>query len=89
MIKTIMFDEKCFHWSDNYDLNRAFIESNTNWLYDIFNYKGYIYLDRIYEVFGAKWNPDEPNDCIRYGVNQFMLSWIHLGHNKFEINIYY
>lgn len=89
MVKTIMFDEKCSHWSDNYYLNMAFIESNTKWLYDIFNYKGYIYLDRIYEIFGAEWNPDEPNGCIRYGVNQFVLSWTNLGHNKFEINIYY
>ena len=89
MVKTIIFDESNVNWVNNYKINRLSIEQYTRVLYDRLRLKGYVYLDRIYDTFGANWNPEEPNDCIRYGVNQFVLSETHLNDNRFEINIYY
>ena len=91
MVKTIVFDAKNPCWSCNYDNNKAFIEMQTRWIYNFIKSRGYVYLDRIYDTFKAYWNPDESNDCIRYGngINDFMMSWTHLGDNRFEIRIYY
>lgn len=89
MVKTFIFDEKSPYWSHNYKVNKCFIEMQTRWIYDFIKLQGYVYLDRIYNIFTAYWNPDESNDCIRYGVNDFVMSWTHLGDNRFEIRIYY
>ncbi len=89
MVKTFMFDKMSPYWSHDHEINKMFIEMNTRWLYDFFKLDGYVYLNKIYNIFGAYWNPDEPNDCIRYGVNDFVMSWTDLGDNRFEINIYY
>lgn len=89
MVKTIIFDEKSPYWSHDRKTNIAFIEMQMRWIYDFIKLSGYVYLDRIYNTFTAYWDPDEPNDCIRYGVNDFVLSWTDLGDNRFEIKIYY
>ena len=74
MVDTFIFDEMSPYWSNNYDLIKA---------------NGYVYLDKIYDNFAVNWNPDKSNDCIRYGINDFMLSWRDLGNSRFEIRIYY
>lgn len=90
MVKIFIFDDKTSpYWSHNYEVNKSFIETRIRWIYDFIELKGYIYLDRIYNTFAAHWDPDEPNECIRYGSNDFMLSWEDLGNNRFEIRIYY
>ena len=89
MVKTFIFDEASPYWSHSYENNRSFIEMQTRWIYDLINVQGYMYLNRIYENFGVRWNTDESNDCIRYNTNNFILSWADLGDNRFEIRIYY
>lgn len=89
MVKTFIFDAMSPYWSYNHEVNKMFIETQMRWIYDFFKLRGYIYLDRIYDNFTTIWNPDEPNDCIRYGVNDFVMLWTDLGDNRFEIKIYY
>lgn len=89
MVKTFIFDKTSPYWCQSYEINKIFIEMNAHWLYDFFKSNGYVYLNKIYNTFGAYWDSYEPNDCIRYGSNDFVLSWTDLGGNQFEINIYY
>lgn len=89
MVNTFIFDEMSPYWSNNYNFNKSFIEMQTHWIYDFIKANGYVYLNKIYDTFAVNWNPDESNDCIRYGINDFMLSWRDLGNSRFEIRIYY
>lgn len=88
MVKTIIFDNRSFRWSDNYEVNRMLIECTTQWLYDLFNVRGYMYLNDIYERFGVVWDPHELNECFIKGSNEFTLSWECLKDNVFRINVY-
>ena len=89
MVDTFIFDEMSPYWSNNYDFNKTFIEMQTDWIYDLIKANGYVYLDKIYDNFAVNCNPYKSNDCIQYGINDFMLSWRDLGNNRFEIRIYY
>lgn len=89
MVKTFIFDEKSTYWSHDREVNKSFIQLQIRWIYEYIKLRGYVYLDMIYGTFGDEWNPDEPNDCIRYGVNGFVMSWTDLGNNQFEIKICY
>lgn len=88
MMKTIIFDSKSFNWSDNYEMNKCIIEGTVRLLYDLFNIRGYMYLNGIYERFGVAWDPHEVNECFIKGSNDFTLSWERMKDNVFKINIY-
>ena len=89
MVKTFIFDKMSPYWSHNDEINKQFIETQIRYIYGFIRFQGYVYLDRIYNSFMAYWNPYESNDCIRYGVNEFAISWTDLGDNRYEIKIYY
>lgn len=61
----IYFDKKSIHWFDNSMLNKSYLHYNMNYVKDILKYRGYIYLNQIYEMLGLKWNPERDNYCIR------------------------
>lgn len=87
-MKTIIFDSKSFKWDDNYETNWCYINNITRLLYGLFNVRGYMYLNDIYERFGIAWDPHELNECFIKGSNSFGLSWEYLKDNVFKINIY-
>lgn len=87
-MKTIIFDNKSFMWNDNYERNCYIIVSINQLLCGLFDARGYIYLNDIYERFGVAWDPHEVNECFIKGSNSFMLSWEYLKDNVFKINIY-
>lgn len=70
MMKTIIFNDRCAYWSKNYMLNKSFIEQQIRYIYDLIRCQGYIYLDKVYELFGAGWDPHEPNGVMIYGENE-------------------
>lgn len=89
MIKNIIFDDLCAHWSKNYMYNKSFIEQQIRYIFDIIRCRGYIYLDRIYELFGAGWNPYDRNDCIIYDENDLVITYKNLKDSDFKITICY
>lgn len=32
-----------------------------NYLHDLFEHRGYLYLNQVYETLGVEWNPDDNN----------------------------
>lgn len=46
-----------YRWTENEEYNRIVIEMTVAHMEDIFNYRGYVYLERIYEAFGLTWDP--------------------------------
>lgn len=60
---TITFDKNSPHWERDYELNKLFVSTQLMFIRDLYEAKGYIYLDTIYDLFGLKWNPYEENIC--------------------------
>lgn len=89
MVKTINFDDHCIYWSKNYMISKTYVEHQIGYIYDIIRYQGYIYLEEIYKLFGAGWNPRESNDVMIFGENDPVVSYKHLGGSDFSISICY
>lgn len=69
-IKTIIFDEYSHFWSKDDAFNDRFLKTTRDYLMDLYNIRGYIYLNRICDAFGARFDPHDEN-----------LAWIKdLGH---------
>lgn len=60
-MKTIIFDESSANWTGRSDWSIGFLKAKRVYLTDLFNRRGYMYLDRIYEEFGIRWNPGMVN----------------------------
>lgn len=48
---------------NNRELNRTFALMTVVALNDRLKYRGYLYLNQIYENFGVKWDPKKENTC--------------------------
>lgn len=69
-LKAITYDSKNSTWEDNKEYNHLFLLVQERYIRDLLRTRGYIYLNQIYELVGAKWNPDDDNPCFKYdGVN--------------------
>ena len=64
MIK-IIFDKTCLEWFRDTDLNMTYLTSQRDLIKFLLRQRGYIYLNQIYEIFTAPWNPDNENLCWR------------------------
>lgn len=60
----IIFDEKSPHWSkDNFEFNKLFTRSQLNYAAELYRAKGYMYMEKVYDLFGIEWNPYMDNKC--------------------------
>lgn len=66
MISKFKFDESCPAWSTYPDYNLIFIKAKRNYLADKLCARGYLYLNEIYESFGAEWDPKNDNNVVLY-----------------------
>lgn len=64
-METIIFDVKSGNWSPNVEYNRFYLNTQRQYIQEIFMNRGYLYLNYIYEALGVKWNPDWDNVCYR------------------------
>ena len=62
----LVFDQSCNYWE--YDEGLSFAEmlvmQQLHYIQDQYLANGYIYEDRLYELFGAEWCPYNENRCI-------------------------
>lgn len=91
MLATINFNNECVKWTKNGIVNKAFIGYQIDYVYDRIRCRGYIYLNEIYDLFGARWDPHNSNDCLIYseGKNNFTCSVQQLNDTDYKINICY
>ena len=64
-METITFDAHCSAWTPNGEYNRFYLNTQCQHFQELCKYRGYLYLNYIYETLGAKWNPDGENVCYR------------------------
>lgn len=91
MLATIKFNNECTNWVENGIINKAFIWYQINYIYDRVRLKGYMYLNEIYDLFGARWDPHDSNYCLIYSKDgdNFTCSVMQLNDTDYTINIYY
>lgn len=67
MKHVINFSESTSYKFDvNEDLaNYYYIKSTKDFIMDAYRYRGYIYLNQIYENLGVSWNPENENLLFR------------------------
>lgn len=92
LLKTVAFDAECTNWTDDIKINVAFLKNAEHHLNTIIQYRGYVYLNQIYEHLGIKWNPEDENICIKNDntdQNAFIEFKVFPNlKNSFLINIY-
>lgn len=91
MVKTINFDKKCVDWSPYGLRNNMFVTNQISYMYYRIRLRGYMYLNEVYDLFGAGWDPHDSNDCLNYGENGFTFTCIVQQVNgiDYKINIFY
>lgn len=57
----LYFNESNRSWTERKNENIKIIRAMIVYLESLFNSKGYIYLNEIYETFGIDWDPKEKN----------------------------
>ena len=64
LVATIKFDRNCVPWSYVDANNQFFIDRTLKYINEILKVRAYLYLNSIYEILGAKWNPEWKNICL-------------------------
>lgn len=64
-MRPIIFDKTSTEWDKNPDYNLLILRRAFDWLEDRFKYRGYLYLNQIYDALGIKWDPDDENICYK------------------------
>jgi len=85
-MKTIYFDSTSSEWRKNWESNRLFLWAAMHYFKDMVKYRGYLYLNQIYEYIGMTWNPNDENVCYR-NPNTFSIDWRTDGDGKTVITV--
>lgn len=74
-MNTITFDMSCLGWSENDEVTYQYLKCATNFIKDTMEHCGYIYLNRVYEILGVKWDTKMKNICYinEFGPLQFKI----------------
>jgi hypothetical protein len=62
-MKTIEFNNDATAWTGRVDNDLMFLETQADYIKEMFVHRGYMYLNQIYEYFGIKWNPGFVSPC--------------------------
>lgn len=64
LVKTVEFGKESVLWSTERSYNIAFLKAMEVHTNDLIQYRGYIYLNQIYELLGIRWDPKYENPCV-------------------------
>lgn len=64
-METLHFNETSMGWTKNDATNRHWLQLQIDYLQELLKYRGYLYLNQIYETLGIEWDPEKVNICYR------------------------
>ena len=64
MLSLIISKENSMYGDENY--MGVFLKCQERYLNDLLVTNGYVYFDKIHEMLGIEWNPENENTCILY-----------------------
>lgn len=62
----VVFDKNAATWSKEKSWNTYYLTNTQNYIKDQLRYRGYIYLNQIYEHLGLHWDISNDNPCILF-----------------------
>lgn len=71
---------------DDPKTNSCMLKSFENYINDILQYRGYIYLNQIYEILGIDWDVANENHCFIY-ENESTIDFKHFDDGENGIRI--
>ena len=75
-MKRILFDENCPNYEKEHQYNVMFLTQQERWINDRIRFRGYVYLNQIYESLGLGWDPKRKNKCfIKDKDKMFFINW--------------
>lgn len=86
-MKTIIVDRMNPMWNIDQKLVEYTFRHIFEYCKDILKYRGYIYLNQIYEQLGAAWNPDDENICYRKDDKPIEFDLEAIGSNVYCVHI--
>ena len=87
-IGKILFEKSSALWEDDETFNRILLKSNELYLNNLLKYRGYLYMNQIYEHLGIAWDANCRNSCIKYDKNKFLaLKLDSKRNNEFLVTI--
>lgn len=87
VLGTVKFCCTSYAWHDIYEINVMHVRTQQNYINDIIAYRGYVYLNYIYEQLGVKWDTEDENVCIKDGYQIVLEITEVLSDNSLVINI--
>ena len=72
-IDIIQIDRDMFCWAYNTTQIDVFIRTIESWINEKIRYRGYVYLNQIYESLHAPWNPQKENPVLTTGPIQLTI----------------
>ena len=82
------FDETCCGWDTHMECNGLYMEMQRQYLNEKLNQRGYVYLNEVYESFGAKWDPEDDNLCYRIECGSIEMKFIQDENGRYDVIIY-
>lgn len=67
--------------------NLLFLRQSKDYINDLLEHRGYVYLNQICEHLGVSWNPKCDNPCCIYNNDIFIDFGIQSVDDGFELNI--
>lgn len=90
MKTVIVFNKDNYGWTTDSKYNLSYIKHCIVHWTDLFNARGYLYLNQMYEDLRQKWNPDEINICFKRDVGPLrfdILEELNFDGNSYMIEI--
>ena len=86
-MQTIIFDESCVGWSEIPERTAAFLRLQKDYLENLLVHRGYLYRNTIYEILGARWDPNDKNICYLAEFGPISIDFKSAGDGTYLITI--
>ena len=84
-MEIINFDGSSMGHVGDCEMNKAFLDVQKRYLKEKLFYRGYLYLNEVYESFGVRWNPKKANVC--WHDKPLSIETEQTGENEFMITV--
>lgn len=86
-MKTIIIDGQNPMWNKDRNFVEITFKHLLEYCKDTIKYRGYIYLNQIYEALGTPWNPDDENVCYKNDDKPIEFDFEMIGSDVYCVHI--
>ena len=87
MFKITFNQNTSWYASKSKEADRMYIRLQETYVNDLLKYRGYVYINQIYEALGVKWDTERENLCCKYNGGNHIDFNVQSVEDGFEITI--